>query len=84
MAIQKQPDDISVDPPTLPPFHPLRIRECQDVLAGAVTAVMDNAEAAGWTIAEITIAMSALADEIMLHEVDIEETNFLLRDVLKR
>ena len=45
---------------------------------------MDNAEAAGWTIAEITIALAALADEIMLHEVDIEETNFLLRDVLKR
>ena len=84
MAIQKQPDDISVDRPTLPPFHPQRIRECQDALAGAVTTVMDNAEAAGWTIAEITIAMSALADEIMLHEVDIEETNFLLRDVLKR
>lgn len=44
---------------------------------------MDNAEASGWTIAEITIAISALADEVMLHEVDIEETNFLLRDILK-
>ena len=84
MAIPKQPDDISVDRPTLPPFHPQRIRECQDALAGAVTAVMDNAEAAGWTITEITIAISALADEIMLHEVDLEETNFILRDVLRR
>ena len=84
MGIERHPDDISVDRPTLPPFHPQRLRECQDALAGAVTAVMDNAEAAGWTIAEITIALAALADEIMLHEVDIEETNFLLRDVLKR
>jgi hypothetical protein len=84
MTNQKHPDDVSVDRPTLPPFHPDRIRECQEAMAGAVTAVMENAEAAGWTIAEITIAISALADEIMLHEVDVEDTNFLLRKVLRR
>ena len=84
MTNQKHPDDVSVDRPPLPPFHPDRIRECQDAMAGAVTAVMDNAEAAGWTIAEITIAIVALADEVMLNEVDIEETNFLLGKVLRR
>jgi hypothetical protein len=84
MAIQKQPDDISVDRPTLPPFHPQRMRERQDALAGAVTALVDNAEASGWTIAEIAIAMTARADEVILHEVGIEETNFLLRDILRR
>jgi hypothetical protein len=84
MTNQKHPDDICVDRPTLPPFHPARIRECQDAMAGAVTAVMDNAEAADWTIAEITIAVAALADEVMLHEVDIEETNFLLGKVVRR
>ena len=84
MTNQKHQDDVRVDRPTLPPFHPDRIRECQDAMAGAVTAVMDNAEAAGWTIAEITIAIAALADEVMLHEVDIEETNFLLGKDLRR
>lgn len=84
MANEIPPDHIAVEPPTLPPFHLDRIRECQDSLAGAMTAVMDNAEAAGWTIAESTIAISALADEVMLYEVDIEETNFLLREILKR
>lgn len=84
MTNQKHPDDASVNRPLLPPFHPDRIRELQDAMAGAVTAVMDNAEAAGWTIAEITTAIAALADEVMLHEVDIEETNFLLAKVLRR
>jgi len=84
MSTNRHPDDISVDQPALPPFHQHRLRECQDALAGAVTAVIDNAEAAGWTLAEITTAMTALADEVMLHEVDIEETNFILRDILRR
>jgi hypothetical protein len=84
MGSDRHPDDLSVARPTLPPFHEHRLRECQDALAGAITAVIDNAEAAGWTVAEITIAITALADEVMLHEVDIEETNFLLRDMLRR
>ena len=45
---------------------------------------MDNAEAAGWTITEITIAIAALADEVMLHEVDVETTNFLLSKVIQQ
>lgn len=84
MTTNKHPDDTSVDRPTLPPFHPDRLRECQDALAGAITAVMDDAESAGWTIAEITIAIAALADEIMLNEVDVEETNFLMRKLVGR
>lgn len=84
MSTNRHPDDMSVDRPTLPPFHENRLRECQDALAGAVTAVIDTAEAAGWTLAEITIAMAAPTDEVMLHEVGIEETNFLLRDILRR
>lgn len=82
--MSKLPDDTTVDRPTLPPFHPGRLRECQDALAGAVTSVMDNAEAAGWTITEITIAIAALADEVMLHEVDVETTNFLLSKVIQQ
>lgn len=84
MNMNKHPDDTSVDPPTLPAFHPRRIEECQDAIAGAVTKVMDDAEAAGWTISEITLAIAAIADAVMLHEVDVEETNFLLRDMMKK
>jgi hypothetical protein len=84
MNMHKHPDDTSIDPPMLPAFHPGRIQECQDAIAGAVTRVMDNAEEAGWTIAEISIAIAGLADAVMLHEVDLEETNFVLRDMLRR
>ena len=84
MRAHKHPDDISIDSPTLSAFAPGRIQECQDAIAGALTKVMDDAEIAGWTIAEITIAMSAFADAVMLHEVDVEETNYMLRDSFRR
>lgn len=75
-------DDVTIDRPTLPPFRPGRLRECQDALASALTKTMDDAEAAGWTITEITLAIAALADEVMLHEVDVEATNFLLSGLI--
>lgn len=80
---QRDPDDVSIDSPTLPPFDPGRARECEDALAGALTKVMDDAEAAGWTIREVTLAISALADDVMLNEVDVEQTNFLLSRLLE-
>jgi hypothetical protein len=84
MNLYKDPNDTSIDAPSLSAFHPGRLQECQDAIAGAVTKVMDDAEEAGWTIAEITLAISALADAIMLNEVDLEETNFILKELLKR
>lgn len=84
MNLNKHPDDTSIDRPTLSPCHPHRSRECEDALAGALTKLMDDAEGQGWTISEICLAVTALADSVMLHEVDIEETNFLLRDLVRR
>lgn len=84
MATFKHPDDISIDSPTLPIFHPDRAIECQDAIAGALSKLIDDAEGKGWQINEITAAITDLADSIMLQEVDIEETNYLLRDILNR
>ena len=84
MNLHRHPDDTSIDRPTLPLCHPQRLRECEDALAGALTKMMDDAEGQGWTISEICLAVTALADSVMLHEVDIEETNFLLRDLVRR
>jgi hypothetical protein len=84
MNIHKHPDDLSIDHPTLPPFHSGRLQECQDAMAGALTKVMDDAEASGWTIAEITVAMATLADVVMLSEVDLEATNFLFGELANR
>jgi hypothetical protein len=80
----KLPDDTSIEPPRLPPFHPDRLLECQDALAGAITKVIDDAEATGWTLAEITVAIADLADNVMLKEIDLEETNYYLKDLLAR
>ena len=84
MATFKHPDDISIDPPTLPIFHPDRAIECQDSIAGALTKLIDDAEGMGWHVNEITAAITDLADSIMLQDVDIEETNYILRDILDR
>lgn len=84
MNLHKHPDDISIDPPSLPAFHRERLRECEDAISGALTKMMDDAEERGWTIAEICLAISSIADSVMLHEVDLEETNFYLRDLISR
>ena len=84
MTNHKNPDDVSIDPPRLPLFHPVRAIECQDAIAGVVTKMIDDAEVAGWTVHEITTAIIALADSIAMQEVDVEETNFLLREILDR
>lgn len=84
MSISRDPADISIDRPMHPPFHPDRLRECQDAVASALTKLMDDAETAGWTITEITLAISALADEVMLNEVDVEQTNFILSRLFER
>jgi hypothetical protein len=84
MNLYKHPDDTSIDRPTLPACHPERLQECEDALAGALTKLMDDAEGKGWTIAEICLAVTSLSDSVMLHEVDLEETNFILRDMLRR
>ena len=83
MNMSKHPDDVSIDRPTLPPCHPERLKECEDAVAGALTKLMDDAEEKGWTIAEICIAVTSLADAVMLHEVEIEETNFSLCDLMR-
>ena len=84
MSSYRDPADTSIDRPMYPPFHPGRLRECQEAVAGALTKLMDDAEAAGWTITEITLAISALADEVMLNEVDVEQTNFILSRLFER
>lgn len=81
MDLHKHPDDTSIDRPTLPPCHPERLQECEDALANALTKLMDDAEDKGWTIAEICLSMTSLADSVILHEVDLEEVNFILSDL---
>lgn len=58
--------------------------ECEDAIAGLIATLMDEAEISGWTIAEICVALTKLADEAILNEVDIEQTNFLMRDLLTK
>ena len=84
MTLPKDPNAMSIPAPQLPAFHRGRRMECQDALSSATAKLMDDAEAAGWTIAEITVALVEIADSVMLQEVDVEETNFYLRDLLAR
>lgn len=81
MSINKRTVEISIKRPALPPFHSERMGECEDAIADVIATLMDEAEISGWTIAEICMALTNLADEAILNEVDIEQTNFLMREL---
>jgi hypothetical protein len=84
MANSKPLTEIAIDPPRLPLFHPNRFTECQDALSGTVSKMIDDAEEAGWTLHEITSAIVELADSIALQEADIEETNYMLKELFRK
>lgn len=71
-----------------PPRHPLgnpdRHLECQEALEPHVLALINEGEAMGWTTAEITTALTALADNIMLADAANRQTNKDIEDALRR
>lgn len=55
--------------------YPDRHLECQEDLEAGVIAIIDEGRAAGWSVRDITTALVALADNLMLADEANAETN---------
>lgn len=71
-------------PPRLPTAYPDRHLECQEALEARVIAIIDEGKAAGWTTRDITTALIALADNLMLSEAANNQTDRDIEAALKR
>lgn len=71
-------------PPRLPTDYPDRHLECQEALESRVIAIFDEGKAAGWSTRDITTALVALADNLMLAEEANAETDRDIQEALKR
>jgi hypothetical protein len=61
--------------PRLPGPYPDRHLECQEALESRIIAIIDDGTAAGWSVADITTALIALADNLMLADAANGETD---------
>jgi hypothetical protein len=71
-------------PPRLPTPYPDRHLECQEALEPRVIAIIDEGKAAGWSTRDITTALIALADNLMLAEEANEQTNRDIEEAIRR
>lgn len=71
-----------------PPRHPLgnpdRHLECQEALEARIIAVIDEGKAAGWSIADITTATIAVADNLMLADAANRKVDEEIEAALRR
>lgn len=59
--------------------YPDREIDCQEALEASILAVIDEAEAAGWSVPETAAAIGQLADNIALQHASVDEVRRLLR-----
>lgn len=71
-------------PPRLPTSYPDRHLECQEALESCILAIIDEGKAAGWSTRDITTALIALADNLMLADEANEQTDRDIAEALKR
>lgn len=70
--------------PRLPDQYPDRHLDCQEGLEDGFAALVDDGLAAGWSVADITVALVELADHRMLADAANEETARDIEEALKR
>lgn len=70
--------------PRLPADYPDRHLECQEVLEPSVIALIDDGKAAGWSMRDITTALIALADNLMLSDEANKQTDRDIAEALRR
>lgn len=68
--------------PRLPTTYPDRHIDCQEALESRVIAIIDDGKAAGWSVADITTALVALADNVMLADAANGETERQIAEAL--
>jgi len=71
-----------------PPRHPTnyadRNLDCQEAIESRVIAIIDDARAAGWSIHDITLALTDLADNLMLQARANEATDCQISELLRK
>lgn len=70
-------------PPRLPGPYPDRHLDCQESLEPAIIALIDEAKSSGWSVTDITTAIVALADNLMLAEKANEDTDRQIAEALR-
>ena len=70
--------------PRLPADYPDRHLECQEALETRVISIIDNGKAAGWSTRDITTALVALADNLMLADEANKQTDLDIAEALRR
>jgi hypothetical protein len=70
--------------PRLPVRYPDRHLDCQEALESSVIAIINDGQAVGWSIADVTTALIAVADNLMLADAANRETDRDIDEALKR
>ena len=70
--------------PRLPTDYLDRHLECQEVLEQRVIAIIDDGKAAGWSTRDVTTALIALADNLMLADEANKQTDRDIAEALRR
>lgn len=66
--------------PRHPTPYPDRHLDCQEALEDGILALLDQAEAAGWTRAEAIAAITDVADNTMLGDLEREKMERRLKE----
>lgn len=70
--------------PDRDPNDPDRLQECEKALESGIKSLISRAVKTGWTMAEVTTAVSQLADHELLAKGSLDETSALLNGVKKK
>jgi hypothetical protein len=70
--------------PRLPPDHPDRFLECEEMLEARLVAILDRAREMGWSQDEVAGAVTELAFNYVLRERANEETDRQIAEAMRR
>lgn len=76
--------DGMIDRPRLPPDHADRSLECQETIEARIVDLIDEARAAGWTVADITTAIVEVAENLRLQADAMDETERQIADAVRK
>lgn len=73
-----------IDRPRLPQQHPDRSLECQETIEARLVDLIDEARAAGWTVADITSAIIEVAENLRLQAEAIDDTERQIAEAVRK
>ena len=73
-----------IHPPRQVGTYPARRLDCRCAVEDALMAIIDHAEAAGWSTVEVTDAVIEVADNIALRETNPGSVRLLLDELRRR